>query len=98
MILLYIPCVAAMGAIYQEIGWRWTAFSAAWNTGLGWCASVIFYQAMRFERAPTTAALWIGACLTIVIAAMAALRRVGRRVAHTRDKDVALDASQALQH
>jgi hypothetical protein len=68
------------------------------DTGLGWCASVIFYQAMRFERAPTTAALWIGACLTIVIAAMAALRRVGRRVAHTRDKDVALDASQALQH
>lgn len=43
MILLYIPCVAAMGAIYQEIGWRWTVFSAVWNTGLGWCASVIFY-------------------------------------------------------
>jgi ferrous iron transport protein B len=85
MILLYIPCVAAMGAIYQEIGWRWTVFSAVWNTGLGWCASVIFYQAMRFERAPTTAALWIGASLAAVIVAMATLRRVGQTAADTRD-------------
>ncbi|MGE0194901.1 MAG: Fe(2+) transporter permease subunit FeoB [Methylocystis sp.] len=98
MILLYIPCVAAMGAIYQEIGWRWTAFSAVWNTGLGWCASVIFYQTMRFERAPATAAFWIGACLAIVILAMAGLRRVGQRVALTRDRSVAPGASQALQN
>jgi len=52
-----------MGAIYQEIGWRWAVFSAVWNTGLGWCAAVVFYQAARFERAPAIALFWIGACL-----------------------------------
>jgi ferrous iron transport protein B len=85
MILLYIPCVAAMGAIYQEIGWRWTVFSAVWNTGLGWCAAVIFYQAVRFERAPATALFWIGACLAGLLAAMTALRLVGQATARSRN-------------
>ncbi|MEF3365018.1 Fe(2+) transporter permease subunit FeoB [Methylocystis sp. 9N] len=85
MILLYIPCVAAMGAIYQEIGWRWTIFSAIWNTGIGWCAAVIFYQAARFDRSPGTSVFWIAACLAALLAAMAALRVVGSGAAKRRN-------------
>lgn len=81
MILLYIPCVAAMGAIYQEIGWRWTLFSATWTTGLGWCISVIFYQSMTFSRAPLSATLWIGVCLAILGGVMTVLYIVGRSAA-----------------
>jgi len=25
-VLLYFPCVAAMGAVYRETNWGWTAF------------------------------------------------------------------------
>jgi len=84
MILLYMPCVAAVGAIYQEIGWRWTLFSATWNTSLGWCAAVVFYQTMRFDRAPIAASLWIGACFTALVAAMALMSMVGRASARAR--------------
>ncbi|MFG1480559.1 Fe(2+) transporter permease subunit FeoB [Xanthobacter sp. V4C-4] len=84
MILLYMPCVASMGAIYQETGWRWTAFAASWTTGLGWCAAVVFYQAARFDRAPGAAALWIALCLGLLLAAMAALHHVGKLAAARR--------------
>jgi len=84
MILLYMPCVAAMGAIYQEIGGRWAVFAAAWTTGLGWCAAVVFYQAARFDRAPGTASFWIALCLALLAAAMVALHQVGRAAAARR--------------
>lgn len=84
MILLYMPCVAAVGAIYQEIGWRWSLFSATWNTGIGWCAAVVFYQTMRFDRAPVTASLWIAACFGALVAAATAMVIVSRAAGRTR--------------
>lgn len=85
MILLYMPCVASVGVTYQETGWRWTAFSATWTTGLGWCAAVVFYQTARFDRAPGTATFWIGLCLVVLAAAMTALYQTGRTLAAQRD-------------
>lgn len=35
-VLLYIPCMVAVAAQRQEYGIKWTAFSAAYLTGLGW--------------------------------------------------------------
>lgn len=77
MVLLYVPCVASVSAINHEIGWRWTAFAAAWTLGLGWSAAVVFYQVARFDRAPTTALMWIAICLGALVAAALALRGVG---------------------
>jgi ferrous iron transport protein B len=84
MILLYMPCVATVGAIHHEVGWRWTAFAAGWTTGLGWCAAVLSYQAMRFDRAPFTATLWIALCFALLAAAMMALRTAGKAAARQR--------------
>lgn len=84
MVLLYMPCVAAMGAIYHEIGWRWAVFSAGWTTGLGWCAATVFYQVARFDRAPGLATFWIAVCIGVLVAAMVALHRVGQRAAARR--------------
>ncbi len=52
MILLYMPCVAAVGAIYQEVGWRWTLFGACWTTGLGWLAAVLFLPGHAVRSCP----------------------------------------------
>ncbi|RDD68714.1 Fe(2+) transporter permease subunit FeoB [Paracoccus versutus] len=84
MILLYMPCVAAVGAIWHEVGWRWTAFSAGWTTGLGWTAATLFYQGARFGRDPAQATLWIAFCLALLAGSMAALWAVGHSVARRR--------------
>jgi ferrous iron transport protein B len=39
--LLYIPCMVAVAAQRQEYGTRWTLFSAAYLTVLGWVAAVL---------------------------------------------------------
>ena len=52
MVLLYIPCVAAIAAIYRETNLRWTVFSCAWNAFLAYAASALFYQIATFGRHP----------------------------------------------
>ncbi|KJS43046.1 MAG: iron transporter FeoB [Rhodospirillaceae bacterium BRH_c57] len=79
LILLYMPCVAATGAINQEIGWRWTLFSAGWTTGLGYCASVIFYQSTLIAAAPMAAGARIVGASAAVITAAWVMRMLGSR-------------------
>jgi len=73
LILLYMPCVAATGAMIREVGGRWTLFSAGWTTTLSYCASVTFYQAAIFSRHPETSAAWIAGSLGLVVVISAAL-------------------------
>ncbi len=85
LILLYVPCVAALGAIRHELGLRWTAFAAAWTTGLGYMAAVSFYQVGTYARDPATARNWLIGCAAAfglaVISMWAAGRAQGRRLA-----------------
>ncbi len=72
-ILLYFPCTAALAAVYRESGAGWTAFVAAWTTGLAYIVATIYFQASVFERNPTVSAGWIGGMLALFIAVVAAL-------------------------
>lgn len=48
MSLIYIPCVATIGAIKRETNsWGWTAFTVGYSLALGWIMAVIVYQAGR---------------------------------------------------
>lgn len=78
LILLYTPCVAALGAIRHETGLGWAAFGAAWNTVLGYAASVTVYQVATFADAPATATLWLSLCAGIVVSAILAMWVFGR--------------------
>lgn len=78
LILLYTPCVAALGAIRHETSLGWTAFGAAWTTVVGYMASVSVYQVARFGNDPATATLWLSLCAGIVIVAVAAMWMIGR--------------------
>lgn len=80
-ILLYMPCTAAIAAVYQESGARWTAFVALWTTGLGYGLATLYYQAATFGRDPATASLWIGLVLTAFATAFLILYRLGRQEA-----------------
>ena len=66
MVVLYVPCVAAVGAIYREVGGRWTVFTVAWTTALGYSAATIFYQTVNFAANPLYASICIGLSLTIL--------------------------------
>lgn len=47
-VLIYTPCVATLAAIRSEFGWRWVAFSGAYQLGLAWLLAVIVFQAGTF--------------------------------------------------
>ena len=78
-ILLYFPCTAAIAAVYQESGARWTGFVALWTTGMAYGISTLYYQAAHFARGPATAMAWIALVLAGFTATFAFLRWQGRR-------------------
>ncbi|MEW5919650.1 MAG: ferrous iron transport protein B [Bacillota bacterium] len=48
MTLIYIPCVAAIGAIRRETNsWGWTAFAIGYSLVLGWVMAVVVFQVGR---------------------------------------------------
>ena len=52
MVLLYMPCVAAVATIYREVGTKWTIFAAAWTTTLGYSVATIYYRVVNFSADP----------------------------------------------
>lgn len=65
-VLLYIPCVATIGAIHKELGGFWAGFTVVWTYATAYAVAVIFYQAATFERYPMSASLWIASMLTML--------------------------------
>lgn len=43
-VLLYVPCVATLGAIKHEFGASWAVTSAVYQTGVAWLVAVLVYQ------------------------------------------------------
>lgn len=78
LILLYTPCVAALGAMRHEIGGKWTAFAAAWTTSVGYLAAVAFYQAATFASHPASSTRWLMAAAFVFVAGIAAMWMAGR--------------------
>ncbi|MFV0358258.1 Fe(2+) transporter permease subunit FeoB [Tropicimonas sp.] len=79
MVLLYMPCVATLGAIWRETGRGWTLFAGGWTLGLGYGSAVLFYQAATFARHPGSSALWIAGILACLAGFVWVLRRIGAR-------------------
>ena len=43
--LLYMPCIAAFGAIRREMNsWKWTLFAAGYQTGIAWIVAFLIFQ------------------------------------------------------
>jgi len=59
-VLLYFPCVAAMGAVCRGTNWGWTAFAGLWTTGLGYAAATLFCQLGSFSNHPSQSMGWAG--------------------------------------
>ncbi len=78
-VLLYVPCVATLGAIYKELGRFWMLFTAGWSLVLGYACAVTFYQLATLAAHPLASLLWSGGMLALLGSGFAALIMLGRR-------------------
>jgi len=74
MVLLYVPCVAAIAAIYRETNLRWTLFACAWCAALAYGSATLFYQVATFGRHPASSMAWIAMVGVFFAGAIAAMR------------------------
>lgn len=79
MILLYTPCVAAMGAYVREFGKKYSYFIAAWTMGLAYGCAAIFYQAANLASHPLSSISWIVAIVAVYYTVFQMLKRAGRK-------------------
>lgn len=78
-VLLYTPCVAAMGALVGEFGGRWAAFAGTWTFGLAYGVATIFYQVATFSAHPLQSSLWIGFFVTALVVFYVWLKQKAKR-------------------
>ncbi|WP_394200470.1 Fe(2+) transporter permease subunit FeoB [Shewanella waksmanii] len=78
-VLLYTPCVAAMGALVGEFGSRWAAFAGTWTFALAYGTATVFYQIATFAAHPVQSSLWIGFFVGALIAFYLWLKRKAKR-------------------
>ncbi|MFS1439196.1 Fe(2+) transporter permease subunit FeoB [Shewanella sp. 10N.286.48.A6] len=58
-ILLYTPCVAAMGALVNEFGAKWARFAALWTFALAYGSATVVYQGANIAKHPVQSIGWI---------------------------------------
>ncbi|HBC69082.1 MAG TPA: ferrous iron transporter B, partial [Sutterella sp.] len=66
MVLLYVPCGAAVATVYREAGAAWTVFLAAWTLAVGYSAATVTYRLGTFAEAPMQSVIYILACAVII--------------------------------
>ena len=82
-ILLYTPCVAAMGAYVREFGAKYARFIAVWTMGLAYAGATLYYQITHFMFSPVTSAAWILGIVGLGGATFWALKAEGKRLKGT---------------
>lgn len=78
-ILMYMPCMAAMGAMVRELGNGWAKLIAVWTTVLAYCSAVLVYQVGQLLHSPVHASVMIAMALAIMAIFISLLKRRGRR-------------------
>ena len=80
-VLLYTPCVAVMGAMYREAGFKWMSFIALWSTGLAYITASVIYQIATFNTDPYFSSIWLVSCTAIVALVLLLMRSHGKKLA-----------------
>ena len=78
-ILLYSPCVAVMGSMAKEAGWRWMFLVFGWTTGLAYITASAIYQVGTFPSHPVFSLAWLMGCGAVLWMFIMRLKGVGRR-------------------
>ncbi|MEJ6516160.1 MAG: ferrous iron transport protein B [Pseudomonadales bacterium] len=81
-ILLYAPCVAVLGAITKEAGWRWMVLIFTWTTTVAYVSASNIYQLGTFTDHPTFSMMWLLGSVLVMWLFIHNLKRIGRRSAN----------------
>ena len=79
-VLLYIPCISAMGAIAREASRGWMGFSILWGLDVAYSLSTLFYQLASFNAHPRYSLVCILAVVLLNVVVIGSLRRARSRV------------------
>lgn len=79
-VLLYAPCVAVLGAVNKEAGWRWTLLIFGWCTGLAYITATVIYQVGTFTQHPMFSGVWIAMMLTILVLFIVNLKKLSTKM------------------
>jgi ferrous iron transport protein B len=80
-ILLYFPCVAALGAMAREVGRTWATIGAFWSTGLAYVSSIAFYQSVTFLQHPLSSSIWLLLSMIFLTVIVILLMYYGKKAA-----------------
>ena len=73
-ILLYVPCLAALGTAFRELGRYYGTLMVVFQTIIGWSLSVLFFQ-----LTVGGSALWISVSAALLAAVVVTLLILGRK-------------------
>lgn len=79
-VLLYVPCITAMGAIAREASRGWMGFSVLWGLNIAYSLSTLFYQTVTFQQHPLYSLTCILAVVVFNVLVVGGLRRARSRV------------------
>ncbi len=89
-VLLYMPCVATLGAIYKEAGGFWAFFSAGWNTLIAYAAAVLCYQLGTFAAHPQSSLFWSVLMVALCVAGYLGLMSLAKKQMKSRENLIPL--------
>ncbi|MCL1143660.1 Fe(2+) transporter permease subunit FeoB [Shewanella gaetbuli] len=78
-VLLYTPCVAAMGALVNEFGAKWARFAALWTFALAYGTATVAYQGATFNEHPVQSTAWISFFLIALFVFYKWLKKQGQK-------------------
>ncbi|PJC87630.1 ferrous iron transporter B [Vibrio sp. HA2012] len=78
-ILLYTPCVAAMGAYVKDFGDKFAAFIAGYTMLLAYTGAAFYHNLMHFSIHPVTSAVWMVVVLGIWSGTYLYLKKQGQK-------------------
>ena len=87
-ILLYSPCVSALGATYKETGAKWTGFTVIWTTFLAYSIATMAYQLGQIMTSPLVAFSWLGLFIGLHFAVFSYLKYKGNQMVITQPVSV----------
>jgi len=67
MVLLYMPCGAAVAAVFREAGAVWTVFLACWTSVMGYSTATIVYRLGSFGADPLYAVFAIVIAVALLV-------------------------------
>ena len=79
LILLYTPCVAAMGAYVREFGQMFARFIAVWTMALGYFGATFYYQAANFSAHPISSAVWMVVIVAGFVLTYIGFKKLGKK-------------------